>query len=103
MRLLVAAVLASATLAFPPAAAAAGYTRCGTVPTEHLIGQASVLAKNVTCKFARKFVRRHDSALCDSRTDHIGRWKKRYGGEGEATITTLIRGNRRIRTNACAV
>lgn len=104
LRIFVITALVSLGLTFAPTAGAARYKDCGKVTVERLIGRADVAAKNVSCRFARRFIRHYDAHpdMCDSRTLSLVGWKKRFGGEGEGTILTLINYERRIRTNACA-
>jgi hypothetical protein len=80
---------------------AAAYTKCKSVTVNLPAGKAAVSVLNTSCKFGRDFVHKNESTLCGP--EPTKGWRKKFSGSGELITVTLIKGSKRIRTNACSV
>lgn len=98
---MVAVVLLMTVVEVQPATAApTSYRTCKQVRIDLGATFASVQARNVTCTFARTFVRQNRPRLCAP--GRLKGWRKKFSGVFEDVTLTLIKtGGKRIRTSAC--
>lgn len=105
LAILIVAVLMMLGVPHPSTAHAITYKKCKPVTVNFGVIKAEVWVRRTksrelpTCKFGRIFVRKNRFRICDIKP--VRGWRKGVSGRGENIIITLIKGSKRIRTDAC--